>query len=220
MSTTRPDGHENADGSQFCNACGSPTERVETPESAVTPPPSDHVGTPIGPTRTDKSMADGSNRGSDKRWLIAIIGLNALLLVVAVVVVSISSSRGSDSSSGAFNPGTSPSTVSGGNPPSSNDGDGSGGSTDPIEQAGAILVSKWGSSATYFDVKAVTDKALFGTGLELNDDSRSRAWSAVLTVGDSNSISPLTVMQCVAINGAQASMPFPDLAALCAVTGG
>ncbi len=143
-----------------------------------------------------------------------------MLTITAIVGVAVS--RAGDSSPSTVNTGTTDGTspeVSE-NDTSSNGNVGSGDSTDPIEQARDVLASKWGSSATYDQVKAITDSALRATGNTPTDDLRSRAWSAVLVVSDDNAIDPMTVMSCVSANGAQASMTFPDLAALCAVSGG
>lgn len=150
-----------------------------------------------------------------------LIGLVVLALVLTVVVIAgVALSRADGSSSVSSGTGTGTSSEAGNSPSINDSSSGSGGSTDPIEQARYVLATTWGSSATYDEIKSVTDSALRATGNSPTDEMRSRAWSAVLVVSDENSINPMTVMGCVLVNGTQASMTFPDLAAVCALTGG
>jgi hypothetical protein len=89
------------------------------------------------------------------------------------------------------------------------------GSSDPIEQARVVL----GGAYTYDEVKSVTDSALVATGTAVNDDTRNRAWSAVLTLTENLSgVAPMEVMQCVEELGLASDMDFPDTAALCATS--
>jgi hypothetical protein len=88
-------------------------------------------------------------------------------------------------------------------------------SSDPIEQARVVL----GGVYSYDEVKSVTDSALEATGTAVNDDTRSRAWSAVLAVTENLSgVDPMEVMQCVEALGLASNTDFPDTAAICATS--
>ena len=224
MSAICLNGHQNSDGSLFCRMCGSPIEKMvddsgSAPETSPTPDslePETNSEQPGGNGDAAANPKQRSNRG----FLYGFIGL-VVVLALAGIVSSAVARLGGVSTSSASEQTDSTSPVSDGSlgNASSNSGE-SAESSEPIEEARAILAGKWGSSATYAEIKSVTDSALLATGLALTDDMRSRAWSAVLVVSDKNAINPMTVMRCVSTNGAQAAMTFPNLAAICAVSGG
>jgi len=135
--------------------------------------------------------------------------------VVLVVIISLIVGATKGGSSGGSGTSGGSSSVSGG----------SGGSTDPIEQARVVLSANYGESYTYDSIKSITDTALSNMGEAVNNDRRSRAWSAVLAVlkqPELANVSPMDVMRCVATDdgGAakNAGMSFSDMVAICAVT--
>ena len=132
------------------------------------------------------------------------IGLT--VLVIGGIALGISASNGGQSSRSS-DPIFTPST-----PRASGNGEQSSRSSDPIEQARVVL----GGVYSYDEVKSVTDSALAATGTAVNDDTRNRAWSAVLSLTKNLSgVTPMEVMQCVEGPRLASTMDFPDTAALC-----
>lgn len=126
-----------------------------------------------------------------------VIGVLILVVIISIVVAAATSSR-------SANDGGSSST-----------GSHSKGSTDPIEQARVVL----GGEYSYESIQSATDSALAATETAVTDDSRNRAWSAVLKVTDNlSNVAPMDVMQCVTDIGPSSGFSFPDAAALCATT--
>ncbi|ALJ20639.1 hypothetical protein [Microbacterium sp. No. 7] len=85
-------------------------------------------------------------------------------------------------------------------------------SDDPIEQARVVLRGEY----TYQQIKEATDTAIAGAGLPVNDDSRSRAWSAILAVTKDLDVPPMEIMLCVGEYAPVAHMEFAEVVALCA----
>ena len=134
------------------------------------------------------------------------IGCAAVIVIIIVAIAIGSMSRNQAGSAGTD--GTS---------------DTSSQTTDPVEQARVVLEQNYGESYDYAAIKTATDAALTATGETVSDDTRSRAWSAVLASikqPELSAVSPMGVMQCVAREGvgsAGAGMGFAEMAAICAV---
>lgn len=86
-------------------------------------------------------------------------------------------------------------------------------SKDPIEQARVVLNGKY----SYGQIKEITDGVATAYGLPVNDDSRSRIWSAVLAVTDKTTVKPMDVITC-ARTPLTKGQTFPSAVGLCFTT--
>ena len=140
-------------------------------------------------------------RISSRTWGFIVLWVSLALVLAVIVGTGIHSALSSSNSSTATDQG----------------------STDPIEEARAVMAANYGDDYSYGEVKQVTDAALEATGTPVNDEYRGRAWSAVLNVltkqTELSGVDPLDVMKCAAVpNAQQAGITLPQVIALCAVT--
>jgi hypothetical protein len=174
------------------------------------------------PSPTSAALAVPPKKGGLGCTGIGCLSIVGIVLISLILSWIIGASENGNSDSGRSDS-SNISNGSGGSSGSGSSGSGSSGSpSDPIEQARVVLSNNYGSSYSYAAVKSATDSALSATGTPLTDDSRSRAWSAVLSVlkaPELSSVDPMDVMSCAAVpNAAGAGVSLPDLIAICAVS--